>query len=81
VTAQHDDVLTMPREALRLDDSKPYVYEIVDNKLRRRDVTVAASNLTKVEVSSGVADKTLVALNTTATNKSLRDGIPVKVVQ
>lgn len=81
VTAQHDDVLTMPREALRLDDSKPYVYEIVDNKLRRRDVTVAASNLTKVEVSSGVADKTLVALNTTAPNKSLRDGIPVKVVQ
>jgi len=81
VTAQHDDVLTMPREALRLDDSKPYVYEIVDNKLRRRDVTVAASNLTKVEVSSGVADETLVALNTTAPNKSLRDGIPVKVVQ
>lgn len=81
VTAQHDDVLIMPREALRLDDSKPYVYEIVDNKLRHRDVTVAASNLTKVEVSAGVADKTLVALNTTAPNKSLRDGIPVKVVQ
>jgi HlyD family secretion protein len=74
-------VLTMPREALRLDDSKPYVYELVDNKLRRHDVTVAASNLTKVEVTSGVADKTLVALSTTAPNKSLRDGIPVKVVQ
>jgi HlyD family secretion protein len=81
VMAQHDNVLTMPREALRLDDSKPYVYEIVDSKLHRRDVAVAASNLTKVEVSDGLTDKTLVALNTTAPNKSLRDGIPVKVVQ
>jgi len=81
VLAQHDNVLTIPREALRLDDSKPYVYEIVDNKLHRRDVAVAASNLTKVEVSSGLTDKTLVALNTMAANKSLRDGIPVKVVQ
>jgi HlyD family secretion protein len=81
VLAQHDNVLTLPREALRLDDSKPYVYEIVDNKLKRRDVTVAASNLTKVEISAGLSDKTQVALNTTAANKSLRDGVTVKVVQ
>jgi len=32
-------------------------------------------------VSEGLTDKTQVALNTTAVNKSLRDGIPVKVVQ
>jgi HlyD family secretion protein len=81
VTAQHDNVLTIPREALRRDDSKPYVYEVLDNKLRRRDVSVAASNLTQVEISNGLSDKTVVALNTTAPNKSLRDGIPVKVVQ
>lgn len=81
VLAQHDDVLTMPREALRLDDGKPYVYEIVDNKLKRRIVSVAASNLTKVELAGGLTDKSQVALNTTAPNKSLRDGIPVKVVQ
>ncbi|HMK23424.1 MAG TPA: efflux RND transporter periplasmic adaptor subunit [Terriglobales bacterium] len=81
VTAQHDNVLTMPREALRLDDTKPYVYEILDNKLRRRDVSVATSNLTQVEINGGLNDKTMVALNTTAPNKSLRDGIPVKVVQ
>ena len=68
-------------EALRLDDSKPYVYQIVDNKLHKQDVAVATSNLTKVEVSQGLTDKTQIALNTTAVNKSLRDGIPVKVVQ
>lgn len=81
VTSQHDNVLTMPREALRLDDSKPYVYQVIENKLRRRDVSVGASNLTRVEVSDGLSDNALVALNTTVTNKSLHDGSPVKVVQ
>ena len=81
VMAQHDNVLVIPREALRLDDSKPYVYQIVDNKLHKQNVAVATSNLTKVEVSQGLTDKSQIALNTTAVNKSLRDGIPVKVVQ
>jgi HlyD family secretion protein len=81
VLAQHDNVLIIPREALRIDDAKPYVYEIVDNKLHKKDVSVAASNLTKVEVSQGLTDKSQIALSTTAVNKSMRDGIPVKVVQ
>jgi hypothetical protein len=57
------------------------VYEIVENKLRRHDISVGASNLTRVEVTGGLNEKTQVALNTMAPNKSLRDGIPVKVVQ
>ena len=81
IIAQHDDVLTIPREALRQDDTKPYVYQIIEDKLRRHDVTVAASNLTKVEVSSGLNDKDVVALSSTSNMKSLRDGSPVKVVQ
>jgi HlyD family secretion protein len=81
VMAQHDDALIIPREALRLDDSKPYVYQIVDDRLHKQNVAVATSNLTKVEVSQGLTDKSQIALNTTAVNKSLRDGIPVKVVQ
>jgi HlyD family secretion protein len=81
IIAQHDNVLTIPREALRQDDTKPYVYQIIEDKLRRHDVTVSASNLTKVEVSSGLNDKDLVALNSTSNMKSLRDGSPVKVVQ
>jgi HlyD family secretion protein len=81
IIAQHDNVLTIPREALRQDDSVPYVYQIVEDKLRRHEVTVAASNLTKVEVSNGLNDKDVVALNSTSNMKSLRDGSPVKVVQ
>lgn len=81
IIAQHDNALTIPREALRQDDAKPYVYQIVEDKLRRHEVTVAASNLTRVEVSSGLSDKDVVALNSTSALKSLRDGSPVKVVQ
>src|SRR5215469_7668242 len=81
IVAQHDNVLTIPREALRQDESGPFVYQITNNKLRRHPVGVAASNLTKVEVSSGLSDKDLVALNSTSNLKSLRDGSPVKVVQ
>jgi HlyD family secretion protein len=81
IVAQHDNVLTIPREALRQEDSKPYVYQIVDDRLRRHEVAVAASNLTKVEITSGLSEKDVVALNSTSTLKSLRDGIPVKVVQ
>ena len=81
VLAQHDNVLTIPREALRIDNSKPYVYQIVDNKLHRHNVVEAPAISPKLQVSEGLTDKTQIALNTTAVNKSLRDGIPVKVVQ
>ena len=81
IIAQHDGVLTIPREALRQDDAKPYVYQIVNDKLRRRAVAVAASNLTRIEVSDGLNDKDVVALNSMSTLKPLRDGSPVKVVQ
>src|SRR5882762_8030089 len=81
IIAQHDGVLTIPREALRQDDSKPYVYQIVNDKLRRRAVAVAASNLTRIEVSDGLNDKDVVALNSMSTLRPLRDGSPVKVVQ
>jgi HlyD family secretion protein len=78
ITAQHDDVLTIPREALRQEENRPYVYQIVGNVLRRRDVSIAASNLTRVEVTN-VPQDAVVALNSFNT-KPLRDGIPVKVV-
>lgn len=81
IIAQHDGVLTIPREALRQDDSKPYVYQIVNDKLHHRAVAVAASNLTRVEVSDGLNDKDVVALNSMSTLRPLRDGSPVKVVQ
>ena len=30
VVAEHNNVLTLQRDALRMDDSKPYVFRIVE---------------------------------------------------
>jgi HlyD family secretion protein len=78
VTAEHPDALTIPREALRQDDGSPYVYQVVDNQLQRHTVQTSISNLTRVEVTSGVPDHAVVAL-ASINSKPLRDKAPVKV--
>jgi len=80
VLAEQQNALLIPREALRQDQSTPYVYQIVDDTLRRHEVQVASSNLTNVEIS-GLADHDVVALSPINPVKTLREGIPVKVVQ
>jgi HlyD family secretion protein len=80
VTAEHQNSLTVPREAVRLDDGKTFVYEIVNNELKRRDIQTAISNLTQVEIATGVTDKALLALAST-NSKPLREGVAVKVVR
>src|SRR5438445_7111758 len=79
VTAEEQDVVMVPREAIRLDDSKPYVFQIVDNELRRRDVETSVSNLTQVEITKGIPEKAAVAVGS-INAKPLREGLPVKVV-
>ncbi len=80
ITAEHRDVLTVPREAVHQDDSKAYVYEIVNSELQRRDVQTSISNLTRVEVTSGLSENALVALGP-LNSKPLRNGLVVKVVR
>jgi HlyD family secretion protein len=79
VTAEHNNVLTLPRDAIRIDDTRPYVFQIVDNKLKRQDIDIALQNLTRVEITSGLPDKAVVALGTDDP-KPMLEGSPVKVV-
>jgi HlyD family secretion protein len=80
VTAEHHDALTVPREAVRLDDNKKFVYQIVNDELQRRDIQTSISNLTEVEITGGVAEKALLALAST-NSKPLHDGLAVKVIR
>jgi len=80
VIAEQQNALLIPREALRQDQSRPYVYQVVDDTLRRHEVQVVSSNLTNVEIS-GLADNEVVALSPINPVKTLREGLPVKVVQ
>ncbi len=79
ITSQHDNVITVPREAVHQEDNKSYVYQIVNNELQRRYVQTSISNLTQVEVTGGLEDNAMVALGP-VNSKPLRDGLSVKVV-
>jgi HlyD family secretion protein len=79
ITAEHSGVLTLLREAVRMDDTKPYVYVIQDGRLKRKEVEVSLQNLTRVEITSGVPEHTEVALSSVEL-KPLSEGLRVKVV-
>lgn len=80
ITAEHQNVLTVPREAVRQVDSKTYVFQIVNDQLLRQEVQTSISNLTQVEVTSGLPENAQVAL-TSINSKPLRNGLAVKVVR
>ena len=77
IQARHDNALTVPREAVRQDAEGKYVFEIVNGQLKRRNVQTSVSNLTRIEITSGIPDGATLALG--AVNlQPLRDGMPVK---
>ncbi len=80
VTAEHRNALTVPREAVRLDGNKKFVYQIVNDELQRRDIQTSISNLTEVEVTAGVTENTSLALAST-NSKPLHEGLAVKVIR
>jgi hypothetical protein len=62
------------------DDTKLYVFRIVDSQLKRQPVEVSLQNLTRVEITAGLAEGAAVALPAEE-NKPLFDGAYVKVVK
>jgi HlyD family secretion protein len=77
IQARHDNALTVPREAVRQDSDGKYVFQVVNGKLMRRKVETSISNLTRVEITSGLPNDAVLALG--AVNmQPLRDGTPVK---
>jgi HlyD family secretion protein len=79
VIAQHENVLTLERDAVHSDDSKPYVFRIVGDRLKQQPVTISLQNLTRVEITSGLDEGATVALSTEDA-KPLFEGATVKVI-
>lgn len=77
VAAERDHVLVVPREAVRMDDSKPYVLQVVGHELKRREVETSLSNLTQVEVTHGLSANDVVAISSWS-GKPIGDGTQVK---
>jgi HlyD family secretion protein len=77
VTAERNSALVVPREAVRMDDSKPYVLQVVGRQLKRKDVETSISNLTEVEITRGLALNDMVAISS-LNGKPIGDGTQVK---
>jgi HlyD family secretion protein len=77
ITMRQQNALTVPREAIHQDADGQYVFEVVNGELKRRNVKTSVSNLTRVEVTSGLSDNAVIALG--ALNmQSLKSGMAVK---
>ena len=72
--------LSVPREALRLENGRPYVFKVVKGGLQRTYVTTGTINLTQVAILSGLASGDLVATGTLS-GQPLQEGVPIKVVR
>jgi HlyD family secretion protein len=82
-TAQRNNVLSVPREALHTEGSVNFVYKIVNNKLVRTPVQIAPTavvNLTRAEITSGLNEGDLIALGATS-EVDLSNGMSVKSVE
>jgi HlyD family secretion protein len=77
VTAERNSALVVPREAVRMDDSRPYVLQVVGRQLKRKNVETAISNLTQVEIARGLALNDMVAISS-LNGKPIGDGTQVK---
>jgi HlyD family secretion protein len=80
VSGNSQDALTVPREAVHEKGGRKYVFVLRDRHLQVQDVEVGISNLTRVEVRSGISDQDTIAVQSFSP-LPLTDGIKVKVVE
>lgn len=79
-TSSQADVMSIPREALRTESGKTYVYKIVDDELKKTFVVTGAINISQVAILSGLRDGDWIAIGTT-NGQPLQEGMPIKRVQ
>ena len=72
--------LSVPREALRVENGKPYVFKVEKGELKRVFVTTGTINLTQVAILSGLQTGDLVATGTLS-GQPLQEAVPIKVVR
>jgi HlyD family secretion protein len=80
IVAEHENVLTLERDTIHADDSKPYVFQIADDRLKRQTVEISLQNLTRVEITGGLSEGAQVALPADESKVPMSDGAAVKVV-
>ena len=78
-TMQRFNVLSLPREALHAEGKNFYVFKVVENHLVRTPISIGIPNTTLFEVTSGLKEGDVVALNAISADVDLTDHLKVKV--
>ena len=78
ILAEREDVVIVPRDALRLAESETTVFVVRDGLAYRQPVSTGLMNDTLVEIGDGLAAGDEVVLSG---HNSLQDQVPVNVVQ
>jgi HlyD family secretion protein len=79
-TSSQSNALSIPREALRSENGKTYVFKIDGDELKKTFVVTGALNLTQVAIVSGLQVGDWVATGTT-TGQPLQEDVPIKRVR
>jgi len=79
-TSAEADALTIPREALHVENGKTYVFKVVGDSLVRTPVNVGTSNLVLTPILSGLEEGDIVATGTT-NGLPLQEGIPIRIAR
>ena len=79
-TSSETNALTVPREALHVENGKAFVFKITGSELKRTPVTYGNMNLNEVAILSGLQTGDWVATGTTS-GQPLQEGLPVQVVR
>ena len=78
-TSSQAGALTIPREALHVENGNPYVFKVVGDSLVRTPVAAGTSNLILTPILSGLQEGDTVATGTT-NGLPLQEGIPIRIV-
>jgi len=79
-TSSEPNTLTVPREALHVENGKPFVFKVAGDQLVRTPVTVGIPSLTLAPIVSGLNEGDIVATGST-NGLPLQDGASIKEVQ
>lgn len=79
-TSSEANALGIPREALRSENGKTYVYKVDGDELKKTFVITGTLNISQVAIVSGLKSGDLVATGT-VTGQPLQEGVAIKRVQ
>jgi len=79
-TSTQSNALSIPREALHVENGKAFVFRVVGDQLKRTPVSYGSQNLTQAAILSGLNAGDLVATGSTS-GQPLQEEMPIKVVR